>query len=84
MDIGLSMSTLLLEDARWYLDTLYDFIDYDIKEVAIPGKANYLAALGLSAYTEILGGLYNGNLSSNLGIHYIKFIETLSHILWKD
>jgi hypothetical protein len=37
------------------------------------GKANYLATLGLSAYTEQLGGLYNGNFL-HLAQNYSDFI----------
>ena len=60
-----------------YLDILRDFINNDIP-AAINGKANYLAALGLSTYTEILGGLYCGDLSGNkhnLNQNYICFIK---------
>jgi hypothetical protein len=39
----------------------------------ISRKANYLAALGLSAYTEILGGLYCGDLHK----HTDKFFHAL-------
>ena len=34
-----------------------------------------MAALGLSTYTENLGGLYCGNLLNNMGKNYISFIE---------
>lgn len=57
-----------------YIDTVKDFTYKDI-QVAIDGDANYLAALGLSTYTEILGGLYAGDLMNNLGDHYISFIN---------
>jgi hypothetical protein len=56
------------------MDTLQTFIFQDI-EKAISVSANYLAALGLSTYTENLGGLYHGNLQTNLGKNYISFIE---------
>jgi hypothetical protein len=55
-----------------FLDTFRNFVFHDI-ENAISGKANYLAALGLSAYTEQLGGLYNGNFV-NLAQNYTDFI----------
>lgn len=37
-----------------------DFIEKMVKEIdtAISGEANYLAAIGLSAYTEYIGGIY--------------------------
>lgn len=44
-------------------------------QTAIDGEANYLAALGLSTYTENLGGLYCGDLQHSLGTHYISFIK---------
>jgi hypothetical protein len=36
---------------------------------------SYLAALGLSIYTEVLGGFYSGDLSRNLRNHYTCFIN---------
>lgn len=56
------------------MDTLQNYTFEDIKK-AISVSANYLAALGLSTYTENLGGLYSGNLQTNLGDNYISFIE---------
>jgi hypothetical protein len=38
-----------------------------------------LTALGLSAYTEIIGCLYCGNLKKDLGKHYISFIQNFFH-----
>ena len=38
-------------------------INHDIPK-AIESKSNYLAALGLSTYTEILGGLRFGDLNT--------------------
>jgi hypothetical protein len=49
-------------EIREFVKTFKDFVYHDVDN-AILGKANYLAALGLSAYTEQLGGLYNGNFS---------------------
>lgn len=72
-----AISTIPLNEALNYLDILREFIIKDIP-VAISGKANYLAALGLSTYTETLGGLYCGDLSGinkDLNKHYISFIE---------
>jgi hypothetical protein len=40
---------------------VFGFIYHDI-QAAVDGNANYLAALGLVAYTEFLGGLINGTL----------------------
>jgi hypothetical protein len=56
------------------MDTLQGYTFEDIKN-AISISANYLAALGLSTYTENLGGLYCGNLQNNLANNYIHFIE---------
>jgi hypothetical protein len=56
------------------MDTLQRYTFEDI-EKAITVSANYLAALGLSTYTENLGGLYCGNLQANMGNNYISFIE---------
>lgn len=69
------MSSVSLPNALNLLNILRDYIiEHDIPK-AIEGKSNYLAALGLSTYTEILGGLYYGDLSGNLGHHYICFIN---------
>jgi hypothetical protein len=40
---------------------VFGFMRSDI-DAAIRGKANYLAALGLASYTEVLGGLRTGDL----------------------
>jgi hypothetical protein len=55
-----------------FLDTFRNFVCHDIDK-AIAGKSNYLAALGLSVYTEQLGGLYKGNFV-NLAENYTDFI----------
>ncbi|MGA7367523.1 MAG: hypothetical protein WBX01_00200 [Nitrososphaeraceae archaeon] len=55
-----------------FLNTFRNFVVHDITN-AITGKANYLAALGLSVYTEQLGGLYNGDFD-NLAGNYTSFI----------
>ena len=68
------VSSVTLPAALNYLDILKTFIDRDIT-VAINGDANYLAALGLCTYTEILGGLYSGDVVNNLGAHYFPFIK---------
>jgi hypothetical protein len=75
------MSTISLSEAFNYLDTFREFVIVNDIPAAINGKANYLAALGLSNYTEIIGGLYSGDLSGNngLGLHYLKFIKDFFH-----
>ena len=62
------------ENRELYMDTMRKYKFKDI-EAAIEGKANYLAALGLSTYTEHLGGLYCGDLQNDLGDHYMSFIN---------
>jgi len=61
-------------EAKAVMDLLKSFMFSDIK-VAIDGGANYLAALALSTYTEYLGGLLSGTLTSHLGQNYTKFIQ---------
>jgi hypothetical protein len=57
------------------LNTFKEYvIDRDLPN-ALNGKASYLAALGLSTYTEVLGGFYSGDLSKNLKQHYTCFIN---------
>ena len=46
---------------RFHLQYIRGFMWHDIK-AAIDGKANFLAALGLVNYTEILGALSQGTL----------------------
>ena len=41
----------------------------------IVDKANYLAALGLSTYTENLGGIRYGHLEHHVRTNYVNFIE---------
>lgn len=69
-------------EALNYLDIFREYVvDNDIP-TAIRGNANYLAALGLSTYTEILGGLYCGDLSGkkkDLNRHYKSFIKEFFH-----
>ncbi len=45
----------------FFKEFVFGFMFHDI-DSAISGKANFLAALGLLDYTEILGGLVTGNL----------------------
>lgn len=76
------MSIVTNQQATEYMNTLRDFaITKDIP-IAIAGNANYLAALGLSTYTEHLAGLYAGELRSmadgakiSLGQRYRKFLQ---------
>jgi hypothetical protein len=73
------MSKISVKEALNYLDTFREFaIKRDIP-TAIGGGALYLAALGLSTYTEILGGLYAGEMKRDLGKHYICFINEFFH-----
>ena len=46
---------------NFFREYIFGFIFRDV-EAAIEGRANYLAALGLVAYTEFMGGLVLGNL----------------------
>jgi hypothetical protein len=69
------MSSITITKAVSYLGTLREFINNDIP-AAINGNANYLAALGLSAYTEHVGGLYCGDLRNGRSRrNYICFID---------
>jgi hypothetical protein len=45
----------------------------------IESGLNYLVALGLSTYTEVLGGLCFGNLKSNHEANYLRFIKRYFH-----
>jgi hypothetical protein len=57
-----------------FMDTLRKYM-YDDIEQAIKARANYLAAFGLSAYTEHLGG-YLGDLGPrNSNKNYTEFIK---------
>ena len=72
------MAVVTIDDAIKYLDTFRNFVIQNDIPCAISCKANYLAALGLSTYTEILGGLYSGDLSckqQHLRDNYINFIK---------
>lgn len=50
-------------------DTLIAFI------FSVASRLNYLVALGLSAYTEILGGPLWGNFDARYEKNYISFIK---------
>lgn len=45
---------------RFFDEYVFGFMCNDI-DAAIRGRANFLAALGLVSYTEVLGGLVTGN-----------------------
>ena len=66
-----------------YMDVKRKYTFDDI-QTAIDGKANYLAALGLTTYTENLGGLYCGNLRRGLGNSYISFINEYFPLCYKQ
>ena len=61
-----------------FLDTLQSFMVSDIDR-GIKSGLNYLAALGLSTYIEILGRLCLGSLQSNYQANYIRFIKRCFH-----
>ena len=76
------MSSIYLQDAISYLDTVRKFVIENDIPAAIKGNANYLTALGLSTYTEVLGGLCCGDLSrkkTKLSQNYISFIKDFFH-----
>lgn len=56
------------------MGTIMNFMIKDT-ERAIKEGCNYLVALGLSAYTEIVGGLCYRNLQSNYKQNYDRFLE---------
>jgi hypothetical protein len=50
------------QDVQNFFNTyVYGFMCHDIEE-AIKAKTNFLVALGLSVYTEVMGGLVTGRL----------------------
>lgn len=55
------MSPLLKAILHIFDEYVFGFMRSDI-DAAIRGNANYLAALGLASYTEVLGGLRTGKL----------------------
>lgn len=57
-----------------YMDILKLFMVADSKK-GIKATANYLVALGLSTYTEILGGLCYGNLQFDHQQNYERFLK---------
>jgi hypothetical protein len=71
--------SISLAEALSYLNTFREFIIDRDMPAAIKGNAIYLAALGLCTYTEILGGLYSGDLSKMQKQHYTSFIKHFFH-----
>lgn len=63
---------------RFFDEYVFGFMRSDI-DAAIRGKANFLAALGLVSYTEVLGGLVTGNLGkrSQCGANFRAFLPYL-------
>lgn len=61
--LSLYPTSLTDQQIKDFLNTLRDFVYHDISS-AISGNANYLAAMGLSVYTEQVGGL-----SHQLSLH---------------
>lgn len=60
-----------------FLDTIvHGFMGHDL-QVAVEGKANFLAAMGLLDYTEILGGLVLGNLNAAAEPKFEAFLPYL-------
>ncbi|MEE8115169.1 MAG: hypothetical protein V3T23_12560 [Nitrososphaerales archaeon] len=57
---------------------VFGFMRSDI-DAAIRGNANYLAALGLVSYTEVLGGLVTGKLGvvGQSGVNFRAFLPYL-------
>ncbi len=72
----MSLSDIEREDK---IDKLEKFMVKDI-QAAIDGEANYLGALGLSTYTENLGGFLNGNFEQTSTIIRISFQNILPHL----
>jgi len=69
----------------YFTEFVFGFMYNDIKRAIDSAKANFLVALGLSVYTEVMGGLVTGHLKDHhwskrnfkaflpyLGTHYEK------------
>ena len=63
---------------EFFEEIIFGFILHDI-DAAIKGKANYLAALGLVAYTEFMGGLVTGK-SEKTKDREVRFYSFLSRM----
>jgi hypothetical protein len=73
------MDTLLRAILHIFDEYVFGFMRSDI-DAAIQGNANYLAALGLARYTEVLGGLRTGELGVRNRSGKLQSIHSLS---WK-
>lgn len=62
------------EERKEYMDTIKNFMIEDSRR-GVGNGLNYLVALGMSAYTEILGGLCNRNLQSDHEQAYRLFLK---------
>ena len=65
---------------KWLEKFVEEFMFHDIK-ACIDGQANFAAALTLSAYTEAIGGLINGNLTErkNSERNYTTFLIRMGY-----
>lgn len=63
------------EQRKLYMDTMKNFMISD-SERGVEKGLNFLVALGLSTYTENLGGLCYGNLLSNHTSNYERYIRS--------
>lgn len=58
-------NTEITKISDFFKEYIFGFIYHDI-DAAIDGKANFLAVLGLLAYTEFIGSLITGNLGNSV------------------
>jgi hypothetical protein len=68
------MSLVTEEQQKQYMDQIRNFMISDL-ERGIKEGLNFLVALGLSTYTETLGGVLLGNLQSSYEQNYIGFVK---------
>jgi hypothetical protein len=68
------MSSITDKQRQEYMNQIRTFVISDL-ERGIKEGLNFLVALGLSTYTEVLGGICFGNLQSNHEQNYIRFIK---------
>jgi hypothetical protein len=69
-----NMSSVTEERRTMYMNQVRDFMISD-SERGINKGPNFLVELGMTTYTEILGGLCYGNLQSNYKSNYYRFIK---------
>jgi hypothetical protein len=68
-----------IKQAKEWLETVVEkWMIKDI-EACIEGKANYAAALALSVYTEVLGGLIKGSLETPSEDNYKTFLIRMGY-----